>query len=79
LTPSKLDTKSAAGGTRKSPAKTKWRKNSGRSRKAAASPKKVPPRKPWTAAAVKKVPPGSAAQKPSPAMARSQTNQGPGQ
>jgi cell division protein FtsQ len=79
LTEKKLDPKSATAGTRKPAPKTRVKKRAVKTGKATAAAKKAAPGKPGTPMAVKKPAGSSGGQKPSPAVAKSQTNQGPGQ
>jgi cell division protein FtsQ len=77
LTEKKLDSKVATPGTRKPAVKTKVKKRAVKTGKASAGAKKAAPGKPGTVA-VKKSTGISGGQKPSPAVAKSQANQGPG-
>jgi cell division protein FtsQ len=83
LTQKKLDPKAAAG-SRKAAAKTKRRKNAKPVNKNAAAKIAASPGKPGTSAAAKAhpsrpTPANNAGQKPSAAVAKSQTSQGPSQ
>jgi cell division protein FtsQ len=78
LTEKKLDPKPAAGGGIKKPAKTKVSKKAAAKGKATANAKKKPSaRRPAASIATKKSAGTSGGQKPSPAVAKSQTGQGP--
>jgi hypothetical protein len=80
LTERKLDPKPAAGGTNKAVAKTRIKKRVVKAGKATAGMKKAGPAgKSGTSMAAKKSGGGTGGQKPSPAVAKSQANQGPGQ
>jgi cell division protein FtsQ len=80
LTEKKLDSKPAAGGTNKAVARTRVKKRVMKAGKATAGTKKAAPAgKPGASMAAKKSVGGSGGQKPSPAVAKRQANQGPGQ
>src|ERR1022692_872568 len=80
LTEKKLDSKPAASSAGKAAPKTRVKKRAAKAGKATAGTKKAAPAgKPWTSIAAKKPAGSSSGQKPSPAVAKSQANQGPGQ
>jgi len=79
LTEKKLDPKAAAGSARKTAWKARVKKRAVKSGKTAAPKKAALPGKPATSTAMKKSAGSSGGQKPSPAVAKSQANQGPGQ
>jgi cell division protein FtsQ len=80
LAEKKLDPKSATGGTRKpAPRARVNKKRAVKTGKATASVKKAAPAKPGASTAARKFAGSSGGQKPSPAFAKSQANQGPGQ
>jgi hypothetical protein len=80
LTEKKLDSKPAAGGTNKAVARTRVKKRVMKAGKATAGTKKAAPAgKPGASMAAKKSVGGGGGQKPSPAVAKRQANQGPGQ
>jgi cell division protein FtsQ len=80
LTEKKLDSKAATGGTRKPASKARVnKKRAVKVAKTAATKKTALPAKHGTSMVVKKPAGISGGQKPSPAVARSQANQGPGQ
>jgi cell division protein FtsQ len=78
LTEKKLNPKSAAGGAKKPAAKTKVKKTAAKGKAAAVAKKKPSAARPGASIAAKKSSGTSGGQKPSPAVARTQS-QGPGQ
>jgi cell division protein FtsQ len=89
LTEKKLDPKAAAGGAKKAAAKAKVRRTAAKARASAGAKKAVSPGKPGSSAvahqkqdsspAPNRTTKSTAGQKPSPAVAKSQTSQGPAQ